>query len=665
VIVAGVGTYVLRTGASSASPPPASQSGPVVAVVHNGAAVLVPESLSGGSPGRPISVPGSPSSIVTTPDGARAFLLNSSDAQVIPVDLARAKVGTPFAAGKLPTTEALSADGNSLYVVDNLSHALITFNTVSGIARPAQQLPQGVDSFTPAPAGSSGVVSFFTAEANPGIIAFDSPTAGLGSAIGVGLNTPVDVRYSPDGRTVWVTEPGTGSAPGLVFPVDVRTQTVGHPITVGHGPAGTAMSPDGRLLVVTNSIDRSVTLVDLVTRSVVGTVPVGAGPDHAAITADGATAWIACSLDQTLVPVNLGARTAGAPLPLNNAPSDMSLPKSGGAWVLFASSPGTVTLLNGLASGSSVAAVGNQPTMLIARDSSTAWVANSLSNSVQHVDLSGRSAGDPIHVAGTPEELALTPDHRTLLVLSFGDGTHPGFLTAIDTVSSKASFGIPVGAAPSSLTLAPDGSTAFVANHQSDDITTVDVKQWRPGRIFPLPCSPSQLVITPDGATVYAACASNTAVLPVNTQSGAVGAPIRVGADPSMVMGNTGTNLYVLENHQIQEILVSSNAIVLTHAETGNIVGMSPTPDDSTLVAVENTGGQLLLLSTATLDTTKSVAVGSRPQRAALTPDGLRAYVLDTSQQRLYIVDVAAGKVAATLNVAPNAAYIAVPSRQP
>jgi YVTN family beta-propeller protein len=666
VIVAGVGTYLLRTGASSAAPPPASQSGPVVAVVHNGAAVLVPESLTGGAPGRPISVPGSPSSIVTTPDGTRAFLLNSSDAQIIPVDLAHAKVGTPFAAGKLPTTEALSADGNSLYVVDNLSHALITFNTVSGMARPAQQLPQGVDSFTPAPAGSSGVVSFFTAEANPGIIAFDSPAAGLGSAIGVGLNTPVDVRYSPDGRTVWVTEPGTGSAPGLVFPVDVRSQTVGHPITVGHGPAGTAMSPDGHLLVVTNSIDRSVTLVDLVARAVVATVPVGAGPDHAAITADGATAWIACTLDQTLVPVNLRARTAGAPLPLNNAPSDMSLPKSGGAWVLFASTPGTVTVLNGLAgSGTSVVPVGNQPTMLIARDSSTAWVANSLSNSVQHVDLAGRRAGDPIHVAGTPEELALTPDHRTLLVLSFGDGTHPGFLTAIDTVSSKASFGIPVGTAPSSLTLAPDGSAAFVANHQSNDITTVDVKQWRPGRILPLPCSPDQLVITPDGATLYAACPSDTAVLAVNTRSGAVSAAIRVGSSPSMVMGNTGTNLYVLENHQIQEILVSSNAIVLTHAETGNIVGMAPTPDDSTLVAVENTGGQLLLLSTATLDTTRSVAVGSRPQRAALTPDGLRAYVLDTSQQRLYIVDVAAGKVAATLSVAPNAAYVVTPSRQP
>ncbi len=664
VIVAGAGTYILRTGAAGTQAAGAP-SGPAVAVVHNGPAVLVPESLAGGAAGPPIALPGSPSSIVATPDGTRAFLLNGTDGQVIPVDLAHGRLGTPFAAGKLPTDEALSADGGTLYVVDNLSHALITFNTLSGTARPAQQLPQGVAAFTPAPTGSSGLLSFFTAEGDPGIVAFDSATAGLGAPIAVGRNTPVDARYSPDGVTVWVTEPGTGNAAGVVIPIDVRSRAVGHPIPVGHGPAGAAMSADGHLLVVTNGIDRSVTLVDLVARVALATVAVGAGPDHAAISADGATAWIACSLDQTLVPVNLRTRSAGAPMPLNNAPSDISLSRSGRAWVLFSSSPGSVSLLNGLRGAGAGAAVGNQPNMVIARDSSSAWVANGLSNTVQHVDLTHGTSGGAIRVPGTPEELALTPDHATLLVLSFGDGIHPGFLTAIDTASSKAGLPLPVGAAPSSLTLTPDGSAAFIANHQSNSITTVDVKQWRTGTPIRLPCSPTQLVITPDGATVYAACASDTAVLTVTTRTRAVGAPIAVGADPRMVMGNTGTTLFVLENHQIQEILVSSNAIVLTHAETGNIVGLSPTPDDSTLVAVENTGGALLLLSTATLSTTKSVAVGSRPQGAALTPDGLRAYVLDTSQQKLYIVDVAAGKVAATLNVAPNAVYVAVPSHQP
>lgn len=665
VIVAGVGTYLVRSGASGSTPPRAVQSGPAVAVVHNGPALLVPESLSGGGSGPAIMLPGSPSAMVTTPDGSRAFLLDSTDGKVIPVDLAHARVGTPFAAGKLPTNETLSANGSTLYVVDNLSHALITFNTVSGVARPAQQLPQGVDSFTPSPTAPGGALSFFTAEGTPGIVAFDSPTAGLGAAIPVGLNAPVEVTYSPDGGTVWVTEPGTGNARGAVYPIDVRTQAVGQPITVGHGPAGATMSADGHLLVVTNGIDRSVSLVDLVNRRVSATVPVGAAPDRVGITTDGTTAWIACSLDQTLVPVNLRNGSAGKPLALNNAASDLSLPRSGRAWVLFSSSPGTVTFLNGLKKTGGRAAVGNEPIMLIAHDSSTAWVANGLSNTVQHVDLATGVAGDPIRVPGSPQELALTPDNRTLLVLSSGDGTHPGFLTAIDAAGSKAGMPLQVGPAPASLTLAPDGSTAYIANHQTNSITTVDVKRWRGGPSIDLPCSPTQLVITPDGATVYAACASDGAVLPVSTGNGRVGAPIMVGADPSLVMGNTGTNVFVNENHQIQEILVSSNTVVLTHAESGNIVSISPSPDDAALVAVENTGGMVLLLNTATLNSTKSVAVGSRPSGAALTPDGLHAYVLDTSQQKLYIVDVAAGTVAATLDPGANAVYVAVPSQRP
>lgn len=664
LVVGAGGAYLLRSGATPASPTPLS--GPAVAVVQRGPAVLVATFLSGGGSGQTLAIPGSPSSMVSSADGSRAFLLDSTRAQVVPVDLARAKVGAPIAAGKYPTDEHLSADGRTLYVVDNLSHALLTIDTTSGTARPAHQLPDGASSFTPSPVGPTGLLSFFTSAGQPGVVAFYSSSSGVGSPLGVGRNTPAEVFYTPDGATVWVTEQGVGNAPGVVIPIDVRTQTPGQPIAVGHGPAGSSMSADGHLLVVSNSIDRSLTIVDLVGRAPVATVAVGAGPVRATLSADGATAWVACALDRTLVPVNLRTRTAGAPVSLSSAPSDISLPKGGGAWVLFASSAGSVSLVDG-GSGRDAGSmpVGNEPTLLIAHDSSSAWVANSLSDTVQRLDLSTRRAGDPIHVSRTPNELALTPDHRTLLVLSFGDGTHAGFLTAVDTASSQAGTALSVGVAPSSLTLTPDGTRAFIANHQSNSITTVDLKSWRVGPPIALPCSPSQLVITPDGATVYTNCASSAAVLPVTAATGTVGAPIAVGPNPALLMGNQGKLVFVEANHLLQEILVATNAVVLSHDETGNLVGLSSTPDDATLVAVENTGGALLLLNPATLTTTKSVPVGSRPQGAGLTPDGSRAYVLDTSKEKLYIVDVAAGQVTSTAGASASAAYVVVPSRQP
>lgn len=279
--------------------------------------------------------------------------------------------------------------------------------------------------------------------------------------------------------------------------------------------------------------------------------------------------------------------------------------------------------------------------------------------------MSGGASGSPIHVSRLPSDLALTRDQKTLLVLSFGDGTHAGFLTVIDTASSKAGTPLDVGVAPSSLTLAPDATTAYVANHQSNSITTIDLKTWRVSARIAVPCSPTQLVSTPDGATLYVDCSASSEVLPVTANGHAIGAPIAVGASSELVLGNLGKTIFVNADHAVQEIDVATDKVVLNHDETGNIVSITPTPDDSTLVAVENTGGAVLLLKTATLATTTSVSVGSRPGGLELSPDGSRGYLLDTSQEKLYVIDVIAAKVAATIDVSPNASSVVVASHQP
>lgn len=570
----------------------------------------------------------------------------------------------PIPAGKLPIDEALSADGATLFVTDNLSGAVIPIDTSSDTPGPAQQLIQGVASFTQSPDRSTAVISAFGGAGQPGLVAFYTPATGLGTAVEVGNNTASAVSYSKDGATVWVLEDGVGSAPGVLIPVDVRSHGVGAAIAVGHSPSGSATTTDGRLEVVANSIDRTATVVDLVSRAVVATVPVGAGPGSVAISVDSTTAWIACTLGRSLVPVDLRSHRAGTPVKLGNSPSDVGLPATGGvAWVMYASSPGSVRFLTGTSRFGPALPVGNDPNLAIAHDSTTAWVANGLSDTVQHVDTSGQSDGPPIHVAAAPVDLALTPDRRMLLVLSFGDGTHPGFLTAIDTASSRARTPLAVGAAPSSLTLAPDGSSAYIANHQDNSITTVNLVTWHVARSTLLPCSPTQLVITPDGTALYASCAASAVVVPMTTKDSTVGAPIAVASSPELLMGNQGKLIFVKVVHGLQEIDLGTGKVVLSHEETGNIVGIAVSPDDTTIVAAENTGGAVLLINAATLTTTTSISVGPRPDGVALTPDGTRAYVLDTSAQKLYVVGVAAAKVTATISVAPNASAAVVPSR--
>ncbi len=235
--------------------------------------------------------------------------------------------------------------------------------------------------------------------------------------------------------------------------------------------------------------------------------------------------------------------------------------------MLFPSSAGNVTFLDGSTMGHATA-VGNSPNLFIAHDSQSAWVANSLSDTVQRVNLDGGPSGAPIHVARLPGELEFTRDHKTLLVVSLGDASHDGFLTAIDTSTSKPGKPLDVGVGPSSPFLSPDGTTAYLVNEQSNSITVVNLRAWTVSAHIALPCSPTQLVGTPDGTTLFVDCSDASAVLPVTTSSGAVGAPIAVGPGSSIVMGNLGKTIFVNADQLLQEIDVATQKVVLNHDET-------------------------------------------------------------------------------------------------
>ena len=292
-------------------------------------------------------------------------------------------------------------------------------------------------------------------------------------------------------------------------------------------------------------------------------------------------------------------------------------------------------------------------------------MSNSLSDTVQRIDVTGQSAGAAVSVPRDPIDITLTHDGRQLLVVSFGDGSHAGSLTAIDTGSPKPGRSLELPPAPGALTLSPDGTTAYVSNHQGSAITVVDIKAWTTKPSIPLPCSPTELLVTPDGHRLYAACRDTAQVVPVDPRTGAAGAPIAVAADPRMVLSTNGQTLYVLGTHQLEAIDTAGGTIVKSQDETDNIVRVLPAPDDRTLLAIDNTGAALLVIDATTLQTTQSVSVGTRPDQVALDASGSHAYVLDTGQQKLYVIDRPTWNISATVDVSPNVTGMVAPSRRP
>ncbi|HUZ68342.1 MAG TPA: hypothetical protein VMU65_01400 [Candidatus Saccharimonadales bacterium] len=635
-----------------------------VAVVHAGPAELALTSLTGGGTTRTLKLPGAPQQILTTPDRSKAFLLDADHGDVVPVNLVSGHVGAPIPVGKLPTDEELSADGSTLFVTDNLGGTVIPINTSTDRAAPAQALSQGVDFYVPSPTTSGALVGLATSNGQPGVVSFYDPSSGKGSQVAMGANPVAAAFYSKDGNTAWVVEQGSNGKPGVLIPLDVATRKPGTPITLGVAPSANAMTRNGETAVFTNQNDNTVTIVDLVRRAVVATVAVGTAPTAVDIDAAGTTAWVACALAHTLVPIDLLTATVGAPVSLTNVPGALALPaKPGVAWVLFPSSNGSIRFVGGTVGplGRAIP-VGNDPNVLLGTGSESSWVANSLNDTVQRLNVAGQTAGPAIPVGRAPNELRLTPDGGSLLVLSYGDGVRAGMLTEIKTSTSKPGAPLSVGPAPGPMAVSPSGALAYVASYHARTITVIDIVNWRVAGRFTLPCGPSDLAVTPDESQLFVACADSSAVLAFKLPDNTLRAVIPVAGIRDLVMPQQGTKLLVVCDNALENIDTITDKVARSMPETGNLVDVVETTDAHTILAVDNSGAALLWIDPATLATAKSLAVGTRPGQVALSPDGTRAYVLDTSEQKLFVVNVSLWKMSARLSVAPDATGVAVPS---
>jgi len=85
------------------------------------------------------------------------------------------------------------------------------------------------------------------------------------------------LKFTPDGKYVFVSILAGGGANLVVFDAAMRTET--KRINVGHGAAGILMQPDGSRAYVACSPDNYVVVIDLKTLEEVGRIDVGLEPD--------------------------------------------------------------------------------------------------------------------------------------------------------------------------------------------------------------------------------------------------------------------------------------------------------------------------------------------------------------------------------------------------
>ena len=241
--------------------------------------------------------------------------------------------------------------------------------------------------------------------------------AGIGGCQARGMSSAGGAGRTAGPVTVYVAN----AADDTVTPILAASNTAGRPIRVAPAPVQIAISTDGQTAYVVGVGTLLPDAAGPVTLTAIGTatnrpgrivtvcVPdklnaaIGFTLDTIAITPDGGTVYVSCPGTGQVVPVRAGADTASAPIRV--------------------SSPGALA----------VAAGGR-----------TVYVANFDSDTITPISTATGEPGHPITVGPSPQDMAVTPDGTTVLVL-----TSTG-VTPVDVATNRAGKPVAIQGAPRS-----------------------------------------------------------------------------------------------------------------------------------------------------------------------------------------------------------------------
>ena len=244
-------------------------------------------------------------------------------------------------------------------------------------------------------------------------------TGKVEKAIDAGIG-PAGIAVTSNGKFAYVTDAGTSPIGNTVTPINLAKHKTLAPITVGAGPQGIAITPDGSTAYVANagavvtgqsgSVGNTVTPIDLASKKAGAPIKVGNAPIAVAVSGDGATVFVTNANSSSVTPIQAGV--AGTPVPVNGSPQAVAT-TGATAWVADTSTQAGGNVLSSISAGAvqvgTTVAVPKAPTSVaIAPGGATAWVVSSGAAELVPVDLaSGKVVAGAIPLPGGPYAVAL------------------------------------------------------------------------------------------------------------------------------------------------------------------------------------------------------------------------------------------------------------------
>ncbi|MDZ7343990.1 MAG: beta-propeller fold lactonase family protein [candidate division KSB1 bacterium] len=284
--------------------------------------------------------------------------------------------------------------------------------------------------------------------------------------------------------------------------IDLTNNTVRATLPTGVGPHEVAVSPDGRIAVVTNYGGRepgsSLTVIDVEKAVKIKAIELGdyRRPHGIIWYGTGDEILVTAEANKALLVVDIAKGIVRQAIPTDQEVSHMVAlrPQQDRAFVANIRS-GTATVIDlkqGEALRSIVTGDGAEG-IDISPDGKEVWVSNRAANTVSIIDAEKLEVVAELKSADFPIRVKFTPDGKHVLVSHARSGEVAVFaaksrmevrrismeLTAIDEKETRL-FGDRFGKSPVpiGICIPPHGKSAYIANSNADIVAVIDLSKW-------------------------------------------------------------------------------------------------------------------------------------------------------------------------------------------
>ncbi|HTW29415.1 MAG TPA: YncE family protein [Acetobacteraceae bacterium] len=275
-----------------------------------------------------------------------------------------------------------------------------------------------------------------------------------------------------------------------------------------------------------------------------------------------------------------------------------------------------------------------------ARAEGLAFVINSRSASISVIDVATHREKLRIPVLREPHHMALTPDHRYLLV---GDTTGNEVLF-INPRTAKVERRLTI-ADPYQLVFSPDGRWLTIAGLARNQVDVYDAATMRLVKRFPLSAMPSHINYAPDSSVVYVSLQETGRLAAIDLRTLQVLWDSKVGDTPAGVLWLNGHILVGLMGSDCVAVVdpVDGHVVQCVHTGRGPHV-LFLSHDRRTLYVTNRVGGTIVALDPATLQEIRRYQVSGGPDDMDFAPDG-KLWISRRFDHSIGILDPVTGKM--------------------